>query len=220
MRICNRCNLSKKVVEFYNISTTCKICTRLREKTKRDNDPIVIEKRKKLIDKNALFKLGKIVCSKCVIEYPLTHYSSELKGWNGLRSDCNFCKNKRVANWNAKTGAKRKYMANYLKDINHRLADNLRSRLRKAIKNNQKTGSAVKNLGCSIKRLKEYLENKFTEGMTWDNYGLKGWHIDHVKPLSSFDLTKAEELKKAVHYTNLQPLWAKDNLSKGAKYDE
>jgi len=53
--------------------------------------------------------------------------------------------------------------------------------------------------------------------MSWDNHGFKGWHIDHIIPCSAFDLTKVEEQKKCFHYTNLQPLWAKDNLSKGDK---
>jgi len=100
-------------------------------------------------------------------------------------------------------------------DINYKLACNLRIRLNHAIKNNQKSGSAVRDLGCSIPKLKLYLESKFQPEMTWDNWGL--WHIDHIIPLSSFDLTKREELLKAVNYINLQPLWARDNFSKGDK---
>jgi hypothetical protein len=91
----------------------------------------------------------------------------------------------------------------------------LRERLNKAIINNQKSGSAVKDLGCTIPELKQYLESKFQEGMSWDNHGLHGWHIDHITPLASFDLTDREQFLKACHYTNLQPLWAKDNLKKG-----
>lgn len=94
----------------------------------------------------------------------------------------------------------------------------LRSRLNHAIKNNQKAGSAVSDLGCSINELKIHLECLFQPGMAWDNYGLKGWHIDHIKPLSSFDLSDSEQFKEACHYTNLQPLWAKDNLRKSDKY--
>jgi len=63
------------------------------------------------------------------------------------------------------------------------------------------------------------LETKFLEGMDWDNYGIYGWHIDHIKPCSLFNLENIEEQKKCFHYTNLQPLWAIDNLKKGNKYD-
>ncbi len=98
-----------------------------------------------------------------------------------------------------------------------KLAHYLRARLRSSLKENIKSGSAVKNLGCSLEELKAYLESKFQPGMTWDNWSVNGWHIDHIKPLSSFDLSNKEQLAEACHYTNLQPLWAKDNLSKGDK---
>jgi len=102
-------------------------------------------------------------------------------------------------------------------DIQYKLKTNLRTRLRITLKNNYKSGSAVRDLGCSIESFKSYLESKFQSGMSWDNYGLYGWHIDHIKPLSSFDLTDRKQLLEACHYTNLQPLWAKDNLSKSDK---
>jgi hypothetical protein len=95
-----------------------------------------------------------------------------------------------------------------------KLRDSLRRRLNNALKNTQKVGSAVDDLGCSISELRLYLESKFLPGMGWDNYGLRGWHIDHIEPLSKFDLQDPEQLKKACHYTNLQPMWAQDNLKK------
>lgn len=100
-------------------------------------------------------------------------------------------------------------------DINFKICCNLRSRLSKAISGSIKDGSSVYDLGCSPEDLKQHLEDQFVEGMSWDNYGLHGWHIDHIRPLSGFDLSDPEELKEACHYTNLQPLWAQDNLSKG-----
>jgi hypothetical protein len=72
-------------------------------------------------------------------------------------------------------------------------------------------------LGCSIPELMVHIEARFTDGMSWDNYG--AWHLDHIKPLILFDLTVREHFLKAAHYTNLQPLWAADNISKHAKYE-
>ena len=91
----------------------------------------------------------------------------------------------------------------------------LRSRLGSALKRkNVKKGSSTLDLtGCELPFLKKYLEDQFTEGMTWENHGL--WHVDHIKPCCSFDLQNLEEQQTCFHYTNLQPLWAKDNLSKG-----
>lgn len=105
----------------------------------------------------------------------------------------------------------------YKTDIKHKLRVLLRSRLNKALNRNYKSGSAVRDLGCTVEELKSYLESKFLPGMTWDNYGLYGWHIDHIKPLASFDLSDRKQMLEACHYTNLQPLWANDNLSKNDK---
>lgn len=103
-------------------------------------------------------------------------------------------------------------------DPAYRLKRILRTRLSSAINRGQKAGSAVRDLGCSVSELKTYLESKFLPGMAWDNHTQFGWHIDHIIPLSSFNLTNREELLKACHYTNLQPMWAQDNLSKSNKH--
>ncbi|MGH7974985.1 MAG: hypothetical protein ACREBR_05640 [bacterium] len=110
------------------------------------------------------------------------------------------------------------YFRSYCKDreqldINFRLANRLRHRLYNAIRRSQKKGSAVRDLGCSIKFFKSYLESKFLPEMTWNNYGLH-WEIDHVIPLKDFDLTKRKQLLKAVYYMNLQPLLIKDHREK------
>ena len=88
-------------------------------------------------------------------------------------------------------------------DIGFKLKHNLRNRLWMAIKRDWKAGSAVNDLGCSIEFLKTYLEDKFHPGMTWENYGKKGWHIDHITPLDWFDLTNREQFLTASHHTNL-----------------
>jgi len=115
----------------------------------------------------------------------------------------------------------KEYMRNYLKqkrksDLNFRIICNLRSRICAVLKGNSKSKSTLKLLGCSVEKLNNYIESKFQPGMSFSNYGK--WHIDHIKPCACFDLSKPEEQKKCFHYTNLQPLWAKDNLSKGKKW--
>lgn len=104
---------------------------------------------------------------------------------------------------------------NYTGDSPYRLKMILRCRLRRAIVNNQKAGSAVADLGCSIPELITHLENKFVEGMSWDNWG--EWQIDHIKPLAKFDLSDRQQFVQATHFTNLQPLWRADNQRKGAR---
>jgi hypothetical protein len=109
----------------------------------------------------------------------------------------------------------RKYQKKRRKNINYRLLDGLRNRIYYAIKKNYKSIRTLKLLGCSIETLKRHLELKFKQGMSFSNYGK--WHIDHIRPCASFDLSKPKEQHKCFHYTNLQPLWAKENLEKHDK---
>jgi hypothetical protein len=95
---------------------------------------------------------------------------------------------------------------------------NLRTRISMVIRGKIKNGHTIKSLGCSLPALLSHLMSKFQSGMTWENYGRKGWHIDHIKPLAAFDLTDHEQYLQACHYTNLQPLWWYDNLKKSDNY--
>lgn len=101
-----------------------------------------------------------------------------------------------------------------LDNIQIKLTKRLRTRLWKALKG-YRVGSAVKDLGCSIEYLKFWLEYQFQPGMTWDNYG--EWEIDHIKPLSKFNLEDRNQLLIACNWINLQPLWQQDNRQKGSK---
>jgi hypothetical protein len=105
-------------------------------------------------------------------------------------------------------------------DSNFKIRDDLRSKLRSnlKIKSPRILDSYNELFGCSITELKIYLENKFTEGMTWDNYGLGGWHVDHLIPCAVYDLRDSEEQNKCFHYSNLQPMWAIENFDKNVSF--
>lgn len=105
-------------------------------------------------------------------------------------------------------------------DIVFKVTHYLRTRINKIVSRNQKSGSAVRDLGCSVEELKVWLEQQFKPEMTWENYGKGGWHIDHKKPLANFDLTDGEQFLQACHYTNLQPLWEKENCSKQNRWSD
>jgi len=105
----------------------------------------------------------------------------------------------------------------YKTDTEYRLKIILRIRVKRAVIGDSKAGSAVRDLGCSIAEFKVYIEEQFLPGMTWDNWSPSGWHLDHIRPLASFDLTDREQFLQACHYTNYQPLWAVDNLRKSAR---
>jgi hypothetical protein len=111
----------------------------------------------------------------------------------------------------------------YASDPQYKLRNLLRNRFydtltergrKKGAKGDQ---SVLDLLGCSLDEFRDYIAAQFQPGMTWDNRSKHGWHIDHIIPLDSFDLTNSEELARAWHYTNMQPLWAEDNIAKGNK---
>jgi hypothetical protein len=179
-------------------------------------------------------------CSKCSVEKPFEEFYQTK---SGHRSACRACcqiyrdqnKAKKKEHYLANKPAillkvkayeeshkeeLREYRRNYTKDRlkndpTFKLAFAIRTRLRVALRRQYKSGSAVKDLGCSIEYLKAHLESQFKPGMSWENHG--DWHIDHIIPLSKFDLTNRQEFLKACHFTNLQPLWAIENFRKGDK---
>tara|TARA_R110002073_G_scaffold135637_1_gene283912 strand:+ start:947 stop:1540 length:594 start_codon:yes stop_codon:yes gene_type:complete len=110
------------------------------------------------------------------------------------------------------------FLRRYHTETEYRIAQCLRSRIGKAIKSSggSKAHKTMRLLGCTIDYVRHYLEAQFAEGMTWDNHG--GWHIDHIKPCAAFDLTNDKQQLECFNYTNLQPLWASDNMSKGSKF--
>jgi len=102
-------------------------------------------------------------------------------------------------------------------DDEYRLKCNLKARIISALKGKGKSARTMELIGCNLSQLKEHLANKFKKGMTFENHSYKGWHIDHIKPCASFDLTCPVQQLACFNYNNLQPLWASDNMSKGAK---
>lgn len=130
---------------------------------------------------------------------------------------------KRQSEYNQKNKVKNnEYKKKYIfkkrrKDLNYNIKLLLRSRIHHALKGLSKVSSSSLAIGCSLEFLKSYIEDKFQPGMTWENWSLHGWHLDHIIPLSAFDLSDKNQFFKAFNYTNLQPLWAKENLKKSNK---
>lgn len=170
---------------------------------------------------------GKIIycknkCKSCYMkEYAKNYYvknkEKEVARLKKYKNENKEAEKQRNIKWNLENRdhINKRERNRYENDIQAKLSNVLRTRLIHAVRNNQKSGSAVQDLGCSISELKIYLESKFQPGMTWDNHG--DWHIDHIKPLAGYKLENRNELLEACHYSNLQPLWKTDNLSKGKK---
>jgi hypothetical protein len=174
------------------------------------------------------------ICSKCKEEKNVCEFNKEKRNKSGLRSECKLCRKlTRKINYeinrpnilevkeyrkkyyqNNKNKFNDYYKLKYQNNVLYRIGKIVRRRLHDYItKNDIKIEKTFDIIGCSQEFLKKHLEIQFIEGMSWENQGK--WHIDHKIPLSS--AKTEEEVYKLCHYTNLQPLWAEDNLKKGSK---
>lgn len=209
-KICSKCKQNKMICEFYKGYKICKKCHSEYIKQWKINNPEKVK----------------------IIKQKSKKYYLENKEYINDRNNNNWSKNKHKYSETKKQYRNKnkekisKYRREYLKkrlknDINYKIKKNLRTRIHelfyKKIKKSRRTMELV---GCSVEFLKLHLESKFQQGMSWGNYGINGWHIDHIVPCASFDLTKEEEQRKCFHYTNLQPLWAKDNIRKSDNLPE
>jgi hypothetical protein len=208
MKICLKCNIEKDLSDFTNNKTKkdgkcvyCRSCYSAINKKWRDNNK---DADKKIHDKWKSNNLDRVRKSR-LKSYYNNHEVSKKRARKYKKQNQEQLKIKNRIYANTK----------YHNDLNYRLVRLLRGRIWKALKRNSKYSTSLELLGCSIEELKIYLEKQFVKDMNWQNYGQ--WHIDHIKPCSSFDLTDPEQQKLCFHYSNLQPLWAKDNIKKSDK---
>ena len=171
------------------------------------------------------------VCFKCGKQKKKSDFYRDKSRSDGLQPKCKECEKSYKQTEKYKNGRKLYFSKNKKKinkqkniryhiDIKNKLSITLRNKVVRILKHQKKSGSAIKDLGCTLDELKKHIEKQFKKGMSWDNWTTNGWHVDHIIPLISFDLTDRKQFLKAVHFTNLQPLWAEENLSKGCKINK
>ena len=232
---CSSCEVEKPLTAeyFYRNSSTatgfaayCKECQAERDKKYfQKNKEAISRQRKECRQKN----------KEAINARQREHYKKNLARYKEYYKE-RYEKNKEAARrYNREYYQKNKqavikriieHQANrYKEDPTFRLQKNMRRGLGGCLSGQTKNSRTFDYVGLTPEELMAYLEAKFTDGMTRDNYGK--WHVDHIRPLSSFDFYKHELgskefedlLHQAWHHTNLQPLWAKDNIIKGARWD-
>jgi len=198
-KICSKCGIEKDVCEFYKNNKNpnlyrgqCKKCMNTNSFTYyRNNVEDISEKNKKFRKENP--EINKKKCRIFKEKNP-----EAFKKW--------IEKNKEH---------RKKYINNYNSNPKNKIKNSLRSRINELMNKKYNNPRTLYLVGCDYNFLIEYIEKKFTKDMSWDNYGYYGWHLDHIIPLST--AKTEEEIYKLYHYTNLQPLWAEDNLKKSNK---
>jgi hypothetical protein len=202
MKICSKCGVSKNIEKFYTNMSCCKQCkSNYHRERYKNNRKKFLQKYKETYQEN-----------KDIILERSRKYYHETKEKQAQRKKKYYQNNKQKC-----INSHNEYCKNRRKnDSLYRLKFNYRSRVSRALKAkglHKKSQSTREMLGCSYEEFKKYLENKFIDGMSWENHGK--WHVDHIIPLASAQ--NKEELEKLFHYTNTQPLWAKDNMKKSNK---
>lgn len=208
MKICTKCYINKPLKEFNKKHTSpdgyrtyCRVCSKKynNERQKQITHKVIYQKR----------------CIKCNKKRLSKFFHKCIHNKDGYNSWCLDCVALYKKDYNQKNKKRRnQYVQNKFKQNPVlKLMKNYRTRIGRAFKNSKKSKSTDKLLGCSLEYFQEHIINQFTEGMTIKNYG--EWHIDHIIPLSSAQ--SKIELEKLCHYTNLQPLWAIDNIRKSNK---
>ena len=213
-------NFCKNNINVDGLNNYCKDCTNQKNKEKktRVKTPVIIDE---TITK---------VCRVCNNEKNLLDYRITRKSSDNFSHICIECTPKGTWNKEKQKAAEKKYrMKNpekmkekYRKQgkkINRRVRDSLNHRISEALftKKVTKRNKTFEYVGCDIEFFRKWIEHQFINGMTWENYG--DWHLDHVKPCCSFDLSKDEDIKECFSWKNIQPLWANDNLTKSNKID-
>jgi len=207
----------EKGLKTYFNGRPCKL-GHITERNVRDKQcPICQKKRRLEYTKNNKEKIreARILWQKAnpnyKKEYNIKNYEKVKKQW---RKD--YYKNKEYYSKHSTAYKLRRIKEDPMFKLIHNMRSRIGQYLRKPNVSIIKRNKTRELIGCSSQQLKRYLENKFKIGMNWRNHGIRGWHVDHIKPLSS--AKSYEEFEKLCHYTNLQPLWAEENLKKGDKY--
>lgn len=204
-KICTKCNIKKELSEFYFRKDT----NRYRNECKECH----------ILQKKEYFLLNKDIRLKQQ-KYHYKENKEEIlkrnKKWfeKNKEKRAEYCKK---YNQNNKNRNNQRSRERYEFSVNYKLRMNLKNRLTFALNGKSKIESILELLGCSIEQLKKYLESQFEPKMSWDNHTMYGWHIDHIKPCASFDLSKKEQRIRCFNYKNLQPLWAEENWKKSNK---
>ena len=171
-------------------------------------------------------------CTKCKQDKELTEFYREKHGLYGVKSKCKECLKSSQSDYRSNNKdsvrlSRARYSARNRDKINawcstKRAADptfrwvrNTRCNLSHILHGRAYHQPTLDLLGCTRQEYRDHLESKFTDGMSWDNYG--EWHVDHILPVSSFDQSDPEQQKICWHFSNTQPLWAEDNMAKGSK---
>lgn len=205
-RICSKCELEKSIDNFNKGRTECKECSKkykesVKEQTKLQKQQYYLDNKEHILNRCKEYEKRNVEKVKIRKKKYRDSHKNEYR---------KYMETYKVNN----REKRRNYDNNKLKiDINYKVKRNLRGRIWSALKGLCKSKSTIELLGCSLEEFKQYLQLKFQLGMTWDNYGSNGWHIDHIKPCDSFNLTNLEQQKQCFHYSNLQPLWATKQIA-------